>query len=189
MGISIIVLNEFTAISKIETFFGETMLYNASIVAKLKSGSTIWQQAVIECLAITIRKGIMRYLGVFTFYLRISTALKNQKNYEHIQSRKSWKTKEPKFGSMIRIKTDILIKNNRPDIFMNDKKENEITSVEVGITSQDNLQIVKTEKKRKYDFLANKLGLLCKAKTNIIPYVMTWDGVVWYGNQVLQKFF
>ncbi|KAF7674356.1 hypothetical protein TCON_2735 [Astathelohania contejeani] len=72
-----------------------------------------------------------------------------------------------------RIQTDILIKNNRPDIFMNDKKENEITSVEVGMTSQDNLQIVKTEKKRKYDFLANELGLLCKAKTNIIPYIMT----------------
>ncbi|KAF7682438.1 hypothetical protein TCON_2335, partial [Astathelohania contejeani] len=44
--------------------------------------------------------------------------------------------------------------------------------------SQDNLQIVETEKKRKYDLLANELGLLYKAKTKIIPYVMTWDGVV-----------
>ncbi|KAF7684427.1 hypothetical protein TCON_0390, partial [Astathelohania contejeani] len=34
------------------------------------------------------------------------------------------------------------------------------------------------EKKRKYDLLANELGLLYKAKTKIIPYVMTWDGVV-----------
>ncbi|KAF7670933.1 hypothetical protein TCON_2793, partial [Astathelohania contejeani] len=48
----------------------------------------------------------------------------------------------------------------------------------VGITSQDNLQIVETEKKRKYDLLANELGLLYKAKTKIIPYVMAWDGVV-----------
>ncbi|KAF7684614.1 hypothetical protein TCON_0200 [Astathelohania contejeani] len=48
-----------------------------------------------------------------------------------------------------RIRTDILIKNNRPDIFIYDKKENEIILVEVGITSQDNLQIVETEKKRK----------------------------------------
>ncbi|KAF7678787.1 hypothetical protein TCON_2573, partial [Astathelohania contejeani] len=40
-----------------------------------------------------------------------------------------------------RIRTDILIKNNRPDIFIYDKKENEIILVEVGITSQDNLQI------------------------------------------------
>ncbi|KAF7683677.1 hypothetical protein TCON_1113 [Astathelohania contejeani] len=72
-----------------------------------------------------------------------------------------------------RIRTDILIKNNRPDILIYDKKENEIISVEVGITSQDNLQIVETEKKRKYDLLANELGLLYKAKTKIIPYVMT----------------
>ncbi|KAF7680935.1 hypothetical protein TCON_2444 [Astathelohania contejeani] len=77
-----------------------------------------------------------------------------------------------------RIRTDILIKNNRQDIFIYDKKENEIILVEVGITSQDNLQIVETEKKRKYDFLANELGLLYKAKTKIIPYVITWDGVV-----------
>ncbi|KAF7683200.1 hypothetical protein TCON_1589 [Astathelohania contejeani] len=72
-----------------------------------------------------------------------------------------------------RIRTNILIKNNGPDIFIYDKKENEIILVEVGITSQDNLQIVETDKKRKYDFLANELGLLYKAKTKIIPYVMT----------------
>ncbi|KAF7683979.1 hypothetical protein TCON_0823 [Astathelohania contejeani] len=77
-----------------------------------------------------------------------------------------------------RIRTDILIKNNRPDIFIYDEKENEIILVEVGITSQDNLRIVETEKKRKYDLLANELSLLYKAKTKIIPYVMTWDGVV-----------
>ncbi|KAF7683759.1 hypothetical protein TCON_1028 [Astathelohania contejeani] len=77
-----------------------------------------------------------------------------------------------------RIRTDILIKNNRPDIFIYDKKENEIILVAVGITSQDNLQIVETEKKRKYEPLANELSLLCKAKTKIIPHVMTWDDVV-----------
>ncbi|KAF7682765.1 hypothetical protein TCON_2016 [Astathelohania contejeani] len=80
--------------------FGETMLYNASIAVKPKSQSTIWQPVVIEYWDMTIREGIMRYLGVFTFYLRISKALKNQKNYELIQSRRSWKMKEPKFGSI-----------------------------------------------------------------------------------------
>ncbi|KAF7683948.1 hypothetical protein TCON_0862 [Astathelohania contejeani] len=77
-----------------------------------------------------------------------------------------------------RIRTNILIKNNRPGIFIYDKKVNEIILVEVGITSQDNLRIVETEKKRKYDFLANELGLLYKAKNKIISYFMTWDGVV-----------
>ncbi|KAF7675365.1 hypothetical protein TCON_2717, partial [Astathelohania contejeani] len=48
-----------------------------------------------------------------------------------------------------RIRTNILIKNNRPDNFIYDKRENRIILVEVGITGQDNLQIVETEKKRK----------------------------------------
>ncbi|KAF7684449.1 hypothetical protein TCON_0367 [Astathelohania contejeani] len=55
---------------------------------------------VIGCLAMTIREGIMRYLGVFNFYLRITTTLKNQKNYDIIHFRRSWKMKEPKFGSI-----------------------------------------------------------------------------------------
>ncbi|TBU00191.1 hypothetical protein CWI36_1717p0010 [Hamiltosporidium magnivora] len=59
-----------------------------------------------------------------------------------------------------RIKTDVKIRNNRPDIFILDKKKNKITLIEVGITSQDSLQIVKTEKLRKYDLLANDFGLL-----------------------------
>ncbi|TBU12442.1 hypothetical protein CWI38_0755p0040, partial [Hamiltosporidium tvaerminnensis] len=59
-----------------------------------------------------------------------------------------------------RIKTDVKIRNNRPDIFILDKKKNKITLIEVGITSQDSLQIVETEKFRKYDLLANELGLI-----------------------------
>ncbi|TBT99830.1 hypothetical protein CWI37_1201p0020, partial [Hamiltosporidium tvaerminnensis] len=45
-------------------------------------------------------------------------------------------------------------------------------------TSQDSLQIVETEKLRKYDLLANELGLIYKCSVEIIPYVMTWDGIV-----------
>ncbi|KAI5169268.1 hypothetical protein PAEPH01_0574 [Pancytospora epiphaga] len=37
---------------------------------------------------------------------------------------------------------------------------------------------VETEKKRKYDVSANKLGSEMKCKTKTIPYVITWDGVV-----------
>ncbi|KAF7675374.1 hypothetical protein TCON_2710 [Astathelohania contejeani] len=77
-----------------------------------------------------------------------------------------------------RIRTDILVKHNRPDIFIHDKIENMIILVEIGITSQDNLQQVEVEKKRKYDLLANEIGILYKAKTKIIPYVLTWEGVV-----------
>ncbi|TBT98139.1 hypothetical protein CWI37_1888p0020, partial [Hamiltosporidium tvaerminnensis] len=77
-----------------------------------------------------------------------------------------------------RIKTDVKIRCNRPDIFILDKRQNRITLIEVGITSQDSLQIVETEKLRKYDLLANELGLIYKCNVEIIPYVMTWDGIV-----------
>ncbi|TBU12610.1 hypothetical protein CWI38_0697p0050 [Hamiltosporidium tvaerminnensis] len=77
-----------------------------------------------------------------------------------------------------RIKTDVKIRNNRPDIFVLDKILNKITLIEVGITSQDSLQIVETEKLRKYDLLANELGLIYKCNVEIIPYVITWDGIV-----------
>ena len=67
---------------------------------------------------------------------------------------------------------------NRPDIVIHDKKRKEIIIIEVGITSQDRLQIVENEKAKKYDFFANELGAMHKCKTRIIPYVMTWDGIV-----------
>ena len=77
-----------------------------------------------------------------------------------------------------RVRTAIKIDANRPDIFVHDKKRHEVILIEVGITSQDRLMTVETEKKRKYDLLANKLGSEMKCTTKIIPYVMTWDGIV-----------
>ncbi|EQB61418.1 hypothetical protein NAPIS_ORF01007 [Vairimorpha apis BRL 01] len=52
-----------------------------------------------------------------------------------------------------------------------------ILIVEVGITSFDNLQAVETEKKHKYDLLANHCGAMHGYKTKIIPYVKTWEGI------------
>ncbi|TBT98941.1 hypothetical protein CWI39_2208p0010, partial [Hamiltosporidium magnivora] len=49
-----------------------------------------------------------------------------------------------------------------------DKKKNKITHIEVGITSQDSLQIVETEKIRKYDLLANELRLIYKCSDGIV---------------------
>lgn len=76
------------------------------------------------------------------------------------------------------IKTDIKIRYNKPDIVVIDKKLKEILIVEIGVTSIDNLQQVESEKLRKYDLLANELGLIHGCKTRIIPYVLTWDGIV-----------
>ncbi|EQB60262.1 hypothetical protein NAPIS_ORF02155 [Vairimorpha apis BRL 01] len=76
-----------------------------------------------------------------------------------------------------RIPTGIKVKYNKPDVYILDKIKKEILIVEVGITSFDNLQAVETEKKHKYDLLANHCGAMHGYKTNIIPYVMTWEGI------------
>ncbi|WUR05046.1 reverse transcriptase [Vairimorpha necatrix] len=75
-----------------------------------------------------------------------------------------------------RVSTKIKVSHNRPDILVFGKKKKEILIVEVGITNQDRLTIVENEKLRKYDLLANELGLIHKSQTRIVPYVMTWDG-------------
>ena len=77
-----------------------------------------------------------------------------------------------------RIKTDIKIQHNRPVLFVYDKKRKEITLIEVGITNLDILTQVENEKSRKYDLIANEIALSYECKVKIIPYVMTWEGVV-----------
>ncbi|TBU08664.1 hypothetical protein CWI36_0110p0020 [Hamiltosporidium magnivora] len=72
--------------------------------------------------------------------------------------------------NLTRIKTDVKIQNNRPDIFILDKKKNKITHIKVGI--------IETEKPRKYDSLPNELGLFYKFIVEIIPCMMRWDGIV-----------
>ncbi|KAL6121702.1 hypothetical protein NUSPORA_01332 [Nucleospora cyclopteri] len=44
-----------------------------------------------------------------------------------------------------RIKTNVKIQCNKPDLFIYDKRRSKITLIKVGITSQDNLQTVETE--------------------------------------------
>jgi hypothetical protein len=84
--------------------------------------------------------------------------------------------------------TDIKISSNKPDIFIHDKVKNKIILVEVGITSQDKLKTVETEKYRKYDLLAKELGIMHKCEVEIIPFVITWDGIVTkYHNSHVRK--
>ena len=51
---------------------------------------------------------------------------------------------------------DVKIELNKSDIGVFDKVKKEITIIEVGITSQECLQTVELEKRRKYDLLANE---------------------------------
>ena len=108
-----------------------------------------------------------KFISKYSFYKIITHSVQETMSNEFAEIRVD-----------IRIKTDIKINNNRPDIFVYDKKRKEIILIEVGITNQDLLQTVEVEKQRKYDILANELSLLYKCKSKIIPYVITWDGLV-----------
>ncbi|TBU05897.1 hypothetical protein CWI36_0556p0010 [Hamiltosporidium magnivora] len=75
-----------------------------------------------------------------------------------------------------RIKTHVKIRISDPIYILNEKK-NKITLIEVGIISQE-----------KYALLANDLGLIFKCGVEIIPYEMTWDGIVTkYHNSHLKR--
>ena len=76
------------------------------------------------------------------------------------------------------VKTNVKVQNNRPDMVVFDRRRKEILIVEVGITSQEQLQTVEAEKARKYDLLAGELTNMHGWPVRIIPYVMTWEGVV-----------
>ena len=77
-----------------------------------------------------------------------------------------------------RVSTATRVQANRPDIIVHDKKRRKSTIIEVGITSQDNLQTVEITKLHKYDHLAGEIGRMYKHQVEIIPYVLTWDGIV-----------
>ncbi|KAM0678375.1 hypothetical protein BDAP_001089 [Binucleata daphniae] len=78
----------------------------------------------------------------------------------------------------LRIKLTLKMKHDRPDLFVLDKKNKEITLIEVGITNFDLLTQVVNEKLRKYYLITSELALTYKCKFKIVPYVMTWDGIV-----------
>ena len=46
------------------------------------------------------------------------------------------------------------------------------------VLSHFKLQKVENEKARKYDVLAKEMSAMHNCKSRIIPYVMTWNGIV-----------
>lgn len=76
------------------------------------------------------------------------------------------------------VATSTKISANRPHLIIHDQQRREIIFIEVSTTSQDQLQIVESEKRRTHDVLANEMGEMHNYKIRIIPYVLTWDGIL-----------
>lgn len=77
-----------------------------------------------------------------------------------------------------RMATDVKVSHNKPNILVLDKKKKKIIIVEIDITNQNLLSLVKYEKLRKYNLLANEQNLIQKTTTKSVPYLMTWDSMV-----------
>ena len=76
------------------------------------------------------------------------------------------------------VHTELKISCNKPDITVFDKINNRIFLIEIGITSLDYVVSYEYEKVHKYGVLARELRAMHNMSVIIIPYVMTWDGVV-----------
>ncbi|OTF71712.1 hypothetical protein BLA29_002093, partial [Euroglyphus maynei] len=79
--------------------------------------------------------------------------------------------------SDVPIMTDNRIDHNKPDLMIHDLKTNEIWLIEVGITNKNILPNTEITKTRKYEMLANELKSTLRANVQIVPIVITWDGL------------
>ncbi|KAF7679672.1 hypothetical protein TCON_2526 [Astathelohania contejeani] len=79
-------------------------------------------------------------------------SFKKTKNYDLTQSQEGMKNEKAEIRIDTMIRPDILVKNNRLNIFIYDKRENKIILVEVGITRHGNLQIIETRRKGNLTF-------------------------------------
>ncbi|TBU19945.1 hypothetical protein CWI38_0166p0020 [Hamiltosporidium tvaerminnensis] len=104
----------------------------------------------------------------------------NKYNFESLKRIKSQSVQEiiDKEYAEIRVdtrtKTDVKIRGNRPDIIILDKRQTKISLIEIRITSQESLQIVETEKLKKYDLCANELDLIYKCNGIVTKYHKTY---------------
>ncbi|KAG0436791.1 Retrovirus-related Pol polyprotein from type-1 retrotransposable element R2 [Dictyocoela muelleri] len=78
----------------------------------------------------------------------------------------------------MQIETKNKVRYNKPDILVIDKFNKKITIVELGVTSPELIYVTESEKKRKYEDLKSDLEIMYGYETEIIPFVMSWDGRV-----------
>ena len=79
------------------------------------------------------------------------------------------------------------IRYNKPDIVVFDNLNKLIKIIEIGITNQADLQSREVYKKQKYVELANNFRTTYKMDVEIIPFVITWDGMVTNFNKNYRK--
>ncbi|KAG0435466.1 LINE-1 retrotransposable element ORF2 protein [Dictyocoela muelleri] len=100
------------------------------------------------------------------------------KHIKYMQLKNVYDNKDYKICIDIPIRTDTIIKENKPDIVFFNYKKKEILFIEVGVTSKDTLKQTESWKKRKYELLAREYGRMTRMHVRVIPFVISWDGKV-----------
>jgi hypothetical protein len=97
------------------------------------------------------------------------------------------KNRQIEIRTNVSIDLEAVIKHNKPDILIIDKRMREILIVEIGVTNMYKLKEVEEFKKQKYERLARELQGVYGYKTEVIPFVITWDGKVTKRNERARK--
>ncbi|KAG0435725.1 hypothetical protein DMUE_4575 [Dictyocoela muelleri] len=119
--------------------------------------------------------------------LALEYGFKKSKKLKHHKMEKVIKNENAEIISDLPIITDSHIKHNKPDIIIQDFRQNITYIIEIGITSADNLRKVEVEKYEKYRLLGKEIEIMYGRKTIIIPYVLTWDGITTEYNKKYRK--
>ncbi|KAG0435770.1 LINE-1 retrotransposable element ORF2 protein [Dictyocoela muelleri] len=100
----------------------------------------------------------------------------DSKKIKNHKMEKILKNNNAEIFSEVTLKSDIRIKNNKPDLLVKDKRNNMIYIIDIGISSISNIKSYEIEKIEKYKILARELMILEKCDVQIVPYIVSWDG-------------
>ncbi|EQB60716.1 hypothetical protein NAPIS_ORF01716 [Vairimorpha apis BRL 01] len=146
----------------------EQLEKNEEIITK-RSAPSIFNKNV--CIVTHLQRYIKKNLVSKTFYMASFCYIQDRNVFcgaTYLATRYVIKNDLAEIKMDTRLKIDIKFVNNRPDIFIFYTMKREIILIEVGITSQDNLQQVEMEKMKKYELLKVFTATKCINKTQEI---------------------
>ena len=131
---------------------------------RAKTDYTYRHDEIVRCVAMSIAKryGLTKSNNIRSFSPK--SILRNEKATIFIDQH---------------IQTDIIIKNNKPDLLLIDHARKFGVIIEIGVSSPRDLLLREAEKYRKYEILSDEIRAIYKLhKVEVISLVWSWDGLV-----------
>jgi hypothetical protein len=83
--------------------------------------------------------------------------------------------------------TERPLEHKRPDIVLTDRIQNKTYIIDVTICGTKRLLMAEQEKRAKYEVLAREKRQQLGHDVEVLPYAMTWDGMVSHGHREIRK--